>query len=154
MYNLARITLEDGRASQLGRGLTEWDHVHVHDLSDMFVLLVEAAVSQKEDDGEIWGEKGYFLAENGHHVWGEVSKQVGEVAYKKGYIKSKEVTTMNPDEAMAKAGFEAVSWGLNSKGFAKRGRKVLGWNPKGKSLEEEIPDIVDGEARSLGLRVG
>jgi nucleoside-diphosphate-sugar epimerase len=153
VYSLARITLEEGQAPQLGRGLSEWDNVNVQDLSELFVLLVEAAVSGK-DNPEIWGEKGYFLAENGHHVWGEVSKEVGEAAYKQGYIKTKEVNAMTPEKAKEKAGFEALSWGLNSKGFAKRARKVLGWKPTGKSLKECIPDIVDGEAEKLGLKKG
>jgi hypothetical protein len=61
---------------------------------------------------------------------------------------------MTPEKAKEKAGFEALSWGLNSKGFAKRARKVLGWKPTGKSLKECIPDIVDGEAEKLGLKKG
>ena len=49
---------------------------------------------------------------------------------------------------------QGLTWGLNSKGFAKRARKFLGWSPKGKSLKNSIPDIVDGEATALGLKVG
>jgi nucleoside-diphosphate-sugar epimerase len=64
VYSLARITLERGKAPQVGRGLTEWDNVNVQDLTDLFVLLVGAAVSGKHDP-EIWGANGYFLAENG-----------------------------------------------------------------------------------------
>lgn len=155
VYHLARITLKLGKAPQVGRGLTEWDNVHVHDLSDLFILLVEAAVANKPElDSKIWGKEGYFLAENGHHVWGELSKQVGEVAYERGYIKEKGVTAMSPDEASKQAGFEALSWGLNSKGYAKRARKYLGWKPKARSLNDEIPNIVDGEAEILGLKVG
>ncbi|PMD35844.1 NAD(P)-binding protein [Hyaloscypha variabilis F] len=155
VYHLARITLELGKAPQVGRGLTEWDNVHVHDLSDLFVLLVEAAIANKPElDAKLWGKDCYFLAENGHHVWGELSKQVGEVAYAKGYIKEQGVNEMSPDEASKAAGFEALSWGLNSKGYAKRARKYLGWKPKGRSLKEEIPDIVDGEAELLGLKTG
>jgi hypothetical protein len=114
------------------------------------LLLVDAAVSKKVDP-EVWGEKGYLLAENGHHVWGELSKQVGEVAYNRGYIKHKDPKSMSLEEAKAEAGFEAISWGLNSKGFAKRARKYLGWKPKGRSLKDEIPFIVDSEAHRLGL---
>jgi hypothetical protein len=154
VYNLVKTTLEKGQAPQLGKGLTEWDNVHIHDLSDLIVLLVEAAIGEKKDDPEIWGQKGYFLAENGHHVWGEVSKQVAEETYKQGYIKTKEVHPMGVNEAKETAGFEALSWGLNSKGYAKRARKLLGWNPKGKSLKDEIPGIVDGEAKILGLKAG
>jgi nucleoside-diphosphate-sugar epimerase len=155
VYELVRVTLRLGKAPQLGTGLTEWDNVHVHDLSALLVLLVQAAVANKPDVAEeLWGEKGYFLAENGHHVWGMVAKQVAEAAYRAGYISSPEVETMSVDRAKEIAGFQAVTWGLNSKGFAKRARKFLGWSPKGRSLEEEIPDIVDGEAKLLGLKKG
>lgn len=155
VYGLARITLELGQAPQAGRGLTEWDNVHIHDLSNLIVLLVEAALSPtNKDNPEIWGEKGYFLAENGHHVWGEVSKEVAKAAYKQGYIKTADVLPMSRELAFEKGGFNAVSWGLNSRGLAKRARKVLGWKPTGKSLNECIPDIVDGEAKILGMKKG
>ncbi|KAB8298120.1 hypothetical protein EYC80_001878 [Monilinia laxa] len=155
VYNLARITLQKGQAPQLGKGLTEWDNVHVHDLTALWVLLADAAVAGPgPNDAEIWNERGYFLAENGHHVWGELSKQVGEVAFERGYIKTKEVALMNVDEAKELAGFEAISWGLNSKGFAKRARKYLGWKPTGRSLKDEIPFIVDSEAKREGIVAG
>lgn len=155
VYQLALATLKTGQAPQLGKGLTEWDNVHVHDLSVIFLRLAEAAVTNKREiESEIWGQKGYFLAEHGHHVWGEVSKQIGEVAFQKGYIKTKEVKIVTADEAKEIGGGGALTWGLNSKGYAKRARKFLGWTPKGKSLKDEIPDIVDLEASSLGLKVG
>jgi hypothetical protein len=87
VYTLANATLKSGKASQLGTGLTEWDNVHVHDLSDLLVLLVEAAVANKpEIANELWGEKGYFLTESGYHVWCVVAKQVADAAYRAGYI--------------------------------------------------------------------
>ena len=157
VYNLAEITLKNGQAPMLGKGLTEWDNVQVHDLSDLFVLLVEAAVDYKDKadiDAEIWGPKGYFLAENGHHVWGNLSKEIAKIAVEKGYIKNKEVKDMSPEEGEKLYGFQALSWGLNSKGYAKRARKYLGWKPKGRSLMEELPFIVDSEAPSLGMKTG
>ena len=153
VYYLAQFTFQQGQAPQVGRGLTEWDNVNVHDLSDLFVLLVEAALSGK-DDPEVWGANGYFLAENGHHVWGEVCKEVGEAAYKQGYIKTKELNAMDSGKAKGEAVVQLRTLGLNSKGFAKRARKILGWKPTGKTLKECIPDIVDGEAQSLGLKKG
>jgi len=65
VYLLAQVTLEKGQAPVFGKGLTEWDNVNVHDLSDLFVLLAEKA-AEKNKDPELWNEKGYFLAENGH----------------------------------------------------------------------------------------
>lgn len=55
-------------------------------------------------------------------------------------------------EAKEIAGFEAASYGLNSRGYAKRARKYLGWNPSAPSLKEEVPNIVDVEAELLGLK--
>lgn len=71
VYTMAEMALKNGQAPILGKGLTEWDNVHVHDLSDLIVLLAEAAVKStegknKDIDSELWNEKGYFLAENGH----------------------------------------------------------------------------------------
>ncbi|KAK2627743.1 hypothetical protein QTJ16_002389 [Diplocarpon rosae] len=155
VYDLAKVTLEQGQAPQAGRGLTEWDNVHIHDLSDLFLRLAEAAVGKKPElDAHLWGPEGYFLAENGHHVWGEVAKQVAEYAFKQGYIKEKSAKAMSPEEALKVAGPVAMSWGSNSKGFAKRARKYLGWQPTGRRLEDEIPYIVDGEAELQGLKKG
>lgn len=157
VYHLTKVALEQGQAPVSGDGKTEWDNVHVHDLSQLVVLLVEAAAKNGEDkelDAHLWGKEGYFLAENGSHVWGDISKLVAKAAFEKGYIKKNEVKNLDVDEAMEIAGFDAVSWGLNSKGFARRARKYLGWSPKERSLEEEIPDIVESEAKELGLKKG
>lgn len=158
VYELARVTLANGQAPQLGKGLTEWDNVHVHDLSALTLLLVNNAVSTKESDGsedtEIWGANGYFLAENGHHVWGQLSKRIAEIAYKKGYIGTDEVKVFTIEEAKEAADMQAATWGLNSKGFAKRAKKYLGWKPIGKSLEDELEDIVVAEAKTLGIEKG
>jgi nucleoside-diphosphate-sugar epimerase len=151
-YELSRITLRHGQAPQVGKGLTEWNNGNIDDLSDLFVLLVEAAIANKPDmDSRLWGREEYFLAQNGHHVWGELSK-MGETAYQKGYIKEKGVKLMSTEEAKEAAGFEALSWGLNSKGIAKRAKQYLGWKPRGRSLENEIPYIIDGEAECLGMK--
>lgn len=153
VYSLIDITLASGQAPLVGKGLTEWDNVHVHDLADVYVLLVEAAIANKPElDAHLWGKAGYFFAENGHHVWGEISKQVGKIAFEKGFIKEKDAKAMNVDEIKGLVGFEGVSWGLNSKGFAKRAREYLGWKPHARSLEEELPYIIQSEAERKGIK--
>jgi nucleoside-diphosphate-sugar epimerase len=152
---LVQTSLKRGQAPIVGRGLSEWDHVHVNDLADLFILLAEAAVkNDKSLDSDLWGSDVYYLAEGGNHVWGEVSKWVAEDGFKKGYLKTKEVQAMEVDDAKEVAGFEAVSWGLNSRGQAKRARKFLGWKPKGRSLKDTIPLMIDAEAEKQGLKKG
>lgn len=150
VYDLTARALRDGQAPIVGRGLTEWDNVHIHDLSDLYVLLLKAiATNDKSLDKELWGANGYFLAENGRHVWGEVSKQIAEEAFKQGYIKTKELKPLPADQLK---GVE-FTWGANSRGEAKRARKYLGWKPT-KHLDNEIPTIVASEAALLGLKSG
>jgi nucleoside-diphosphate-sugar epimerase len=148
VYDLVAWMLKDGQAPLVGRGLSEWDNVHVHDLSDLYVLLVDAiAANNKDLDKELWGLNGYYLAENGHHVWGDVARQVADIAFNQGYIKSKEVKLVNPNTLTG----AAVTWGQNSRGDAKRARKYLGWKPT-KVLNDELANAVASEAALLGLK--
>ena len=127
-------------------------NVHVHDLSDCYLKLVEAAVAG--GGKATWGAEGYYFTENGTHVWGDISKLVATEAHKQGLLPSDEVVSVSAEEAdqLRKHGF--VLWGANSRGSAIRARKLLGWSPKGKSIEGEIPELVKEEARSLGLTQG
>ena len=147
---LAETTLEKGFGPIIGAGKTEWDNVHVHDLSSLIVLLSQrAASSSTENDEEIWGPKGYFFAENGTHKWSEISTVIAKEAKSKGLINTDETKVLDVDEAQEKLGFQALSWGLNSRGDAKRARKFLGWKPECESLEEWIPECVQVEAKRL-----
>jgi hypothetical protein len=102
------------------------------------VLLVEAAVAGNTD-AELWGAKGYTLTERGEHIWGDLSREVGKKAEK----------ALEKDAALDQAGFEAISWGLNSRGKAERANKVLGWKPTRCSIEEEVPEILKAEHARL-----
>ena len=114
----------------------------------MYLLLVDAAL-KGNNSSELWGPKGYLLAEHGEHVWGELSERMANDAVQKGYIKKVEKKAMSADEALQEAGFEAVSWGLNSRGRARRAREVLGWMPNHRSIEDEAATIVESEYQRI-----
>ncbi|KAM0491391.1 hypothetical protein ACHAP8_010658 [Fusarium lateritium] len=147
---LAETTLEKGFGPIIGAGKTEWDNVHVHDLSTLIVLLSQrAASSDNQNEQEIWGPKGYFFVENGTHKWSEISTLLAKEAKKQGLIDNDETKVLDVDEAQEKLGFQALSWGLNSRGDAKRARKHLGWKPVSPSLEEWLPEAIQVEAQRL-----
>ena len=153
VYELTTFILNEKYCPRIGRGLSRWNNVHVHDLSTVIGLLFAAAFDPaRKDDAEIWGPKGYFLTENGEHVWGDLSVEIGKEVHKQGFVKSEpEVRALSYDEAVkSPAGFEAASWGMNSRATAIRAKKVLGWKPVQNSLVEEIPKIVKSEAGRLG----
>lgn len=64
---LARTAIARRKAWQVGRGLAEWDHVHVRDLSDITLRLVERAV-QGGDGAGLWSKEGVYLTGVGRIV--------------------------------------------------------------------------------------
>lgn len=146
---MAKLILNKGSVPVVGQGKARWNNVHVADLADVYLALVEKAVALDKSD-ELWGPKGYILTENGEHVWTDLARLVAKEAANKGYIKQDpQESDLSKDEAIEAAGFEAVSWGLNSRGKAERARQYLGWKPSRNSIEEEVPTIVEVEHSRL-----
>ena len=145
---MTKLILTDQYIPIIGEGKARWNNVHVADLAKVYLLLTEAAISKKLDS-ELWLPKGYYLVENGEHLWSDVAKSIARQAESVGVVGSLQEKKMSRDTAQKQAGFEAVSWGMNSRGKAERARKVLGWRPSAPSLEEEIPGIVQAEHERL-----
>lgn len=154
---LSRLTLERKKGIQIGAGRTYWSTIHVQDLSRCYLALVEAAV----DNGgnATWGNEGYYFTENGQHIWGETARIVASTAKDQGFLTSDEdeieIVTLSGDEANQQLRPHAsYLWGTNSRSKAIRARKLLGWSPKEKSLNENIAETVRIEAKRLGLVQG
>jgi hypothetical protein len=149
--DLIKATLEKGHGIQVADGDAHWCGVHVHDLSNVYVRLVEEAV--KGGGNATWGQDGYYFAENEDFRWGDIGQYVADESYEKGWIKSKEVKSMKPEDvdALQGNGHGSYLWGVNSRSRAVRARKVLGWEPVAKSIEQEIPEAVVIEAKALGM---
>jgi nucleoside-diphosphate-sugar epimerase len=133
----------------IGQGKARWNNIHVSDLAQLFVLLTEAALNN-DTNPELWNEKGYYLVENGEHIWSDLARVMGKKAYELGLVEKKlEEKGMDKDKAIDQAGFEAVSWGFNSRGKAERAKKVVGWEPKASSIEDCIDEILKDEKSRL-----
>ncbi|KAJ4349829.1 uncharacterized protein N0V89_008448 [Didymosphaeria variabile] len=148
VYELAKLTIQRGKAPIIGGGKARWNNIHVHDLSRAYVLLVEAAVAGRTDEG-LWGDKGYYFTENGEHFWSSLSQRIAESAKNQGYIQFAKTEALDKATANKVAGFESISWGLNSRGEARRLKKLLGWKPQERSIEDEVDTIVKNEWERL-----
>ncbi|KAF1987611.1 NAD(P)-binding protein [Aulographum hederae CBS 113979] len=152
VYKMAEAVMKRGKGFMVGEGKNRWTQIHVHDLSSLYLLLVEAAA---EGGGKAtWDQEGYYFAENGEYYWGDMAKAVAKEVKKQGFIKTDEMDSVSKDEVNEIMPAGIAKWGMNSRCKAIRGRKLFGWTPKGKSLMEELPGIVEGEARVLGLKKG
>lgn len=131
----------------------------MRDLSALYLELVQEAASggsTKEWAGKpaTWGEEGYFFCEAGEHVWREVSEWIAEEGVRQKFWDGREVTGIKAEEAQELRSGGPVLWGTNSRGRAKRGRVLFGWEAKGEGLKSTIAETLRGEARRLGMVKG
>jgi len=152
LVDLAKTTLQKKMGIQVGAGKAFWPNVHVADLSRLYLKLVEAAAVG--GGNATWNDQGYYFAENGEHIWGEISKLVASTAHKKGLIPTDEVISLNNESIAQLHPYGAMIWGANSRCKAVRAKKLFGWSPKEQSIQENVPEAVDSEAKALGLIEG
>ncbi|KAF2637808.1 NAD(P)-binding protein [Massarina eburnea CBS 473.64] len=147
---LTKNTLSRGKGFHVGDGKNVWHEVHVQDLSNVYLALVTAA-RQPGGGKATWNDEGYYFAESGEFVWGDISKAIAKAAADRKLIASTELDSVSAEEADKFTRKGSYIWGTNSRGKAIRARKLLGWEPKQKSLVDTIEDLVVREAKALGL---
>lgn len=152
-YRMARAAIYRGKGFTVEEGNNIWTQVHVQDLSNVFLALVTAALSPNGGNAT-WNYEGYYFAESGDIVWGEVARAIAKIAHEKKLIDTAEIDHVSPSEADKLTLAGSYLWGMNSRCKAIRANKLFGWTPKQKSLFDLLPEIVEGEAKELGVIKG
>jgi nucleoside-diphosphate-sugar epimerase len=150
---LCAATIKNEFTPKINAGQAWWNFVHVHDLSALYLLLVEKAAAggitaDWEGKPATWGKEAYYLCENEEHIWEEVSGWIAEEAKEIGLVKEAVVNGISPEEGEKLSHWAGVLWGANSRGKAERAKKVLGWEAK-KTLKEELKEQLEIEARRV-----
>lgn len=145
MYKLTEAFLKHRRAFTVGKGDNIWNHVHVQDLSRLYLLLGEAAARNNKGDLLTWDDQGYYLAESGEFAWKDAIEAVAQEISKQCQLDLNAVEELSPEEAAKLLPFAKYMIGTNSRGTSIRARKLLGWEPRERSLMDEIPVIVEAE---------
>ncbi|KAI0895406.1 hypothetical protein F4806DRAFT_469127 [Annulohypoxylon nitens] len=146
---LIEKSIQRGQGFQVAEGKAFWNNVHVHDLSDLFALLYKEALSGEKK--EVWGADAYYFAENGGAVWGDISAKTVDILHSKGLIKDTNIEKLSQEDSANIIPYGPHVWGQNSRSRAIRARKLLGWTPRQRSLEDELPIAVDYEVKRLNL---
>lgn len=137
---LAKFSNKAGFAFSVYLGDYIWSHVHIHDLGELYYLLLTRLLA---DEKIPTGREGYYFGAYAdslsatnkpsaiEHSWKDVSAEVGRLLKAKGAIKSDEVKPLTPEAIVELAGFDfaPVLWGTNSRSRADNGVKI-GWKPK------------------------
>lgn len=112
-----------GVARHIGRGLNLWSHVHITDVVDLFLLAVENAPA-----GPL------YYAENGEAAMKTTVEAISRMLGLGGVTQEWAI-----EDAVSALGPGAhLTFGSNSRVRAMKARKILGWEPKGPSLLQEI----------------
>ncbi|RJE21099.1 hypothetical protein PHISCL_06563 [Aspergillus sclerotialis] len=148
---LSRVAIQTRKAIQVEEGEAAWSNVHISDVSDIFVKLVEKAL--QGEDGSLWNRDGLYFPGNGMINFKQISQLIANAAHSHGLVDSSLVTEISHDEADKLSPHAGILWGTNARQNSQRARELLGWTPKGRSLEEEIPHTVLAEATRLGLKL-
>ncbi|KAF1851240.1 NAD dependent epimerase/dehydratase family protein [Cucurbitaria berberidis CBS 394.84] len=150
VYDMAKATLSRHKGFVVQEGTNIWTELHVQDLSEVFLALITAALSP--DGGKAtWNNEGYYFVESGEFAWGDIGRKIAQIAREKKLINTADVDIVDKDEADKLRGAGSYLWGTNSRCKAIRANKLFGWTPNQKSLSELLPEIVEDEAKKLGL---
>ena len=121
---MIKVAKKSGAAKYVGRGENRWSNVHVEDLADLYVAVLER------------GQAGaFYYAENGENSLREVAMAISRML---GYGNRAESLTV--PQAIMEYGelMTNLSFGSNSRVRARRAHEELGWFGKRASLLDDI----------------
>ena len=121
---LIKVAKKFGVAKHIGPGENRWANVHIDDLMELYLLAIEKAPAGA-----------FYYAENGENSMREVCEAISGMLGQDGRAQS-----MTLEEAATEWGDGPANdtMGSNSRVRAKRARAELRWQPKARSLIEEI----------------
>ncbi|PHH85144.1 hypothetical protein CDD83_838 [Cordyceps sp. RAO-2017] len=87
---LAKVTLQRKKGLQVGAGESRWGNIHIRDLSQLLLRLIEKAAEGVRDDN-VWGSNGFYLAGVGELSFGEISRRVTAAACDLDLVPSQDI---------------------------------------------------------------
>jgi nucleoside-diphosphate-sugar epimerase len=146
---IAREVLKNGQGFTMRGSKNVWNYVHVNDLSDLYLLIGEAAI----DGGgsASWNKEGYYFTEQGLIEFSKLIDAVSRYAFEQGLLTKKDIVHLEKADVDRLSPDFGVYCGTNSIGTAIRGKKLLGWTQYRPTLLDTVPDVVTREAKQLGL---
>jgi nucleoside-diphosphate-sugar epimerase len=121
--SLIRQAVKSGVPRHVGAGENVWSTVHIEDVCDAYLRALEAAPGGS-----------FFYLENGETSLKAIVESIGRL------LGGKAAQGWSVDEAIAEWGAMAAWFALggNSRVRADKARRMLGWQPSGAALFEEI----------------
>lgn len=84
LKGLSQGFIEKKEAFYVGEGSNEYQFVHIEDLVDYFMIVIDIAVSGKDAGASAYSR--YYIATTGVVTWKEIAEIAGERLHKRGII--------------------------------------------------------------------
>ncbi|KAF7980436.1 hypothetical protein HWV62_38278 [Athelia sp. TMB] len=140
-----KYTLARGKVGIVGEGKNVWGVVHHDEVVDLFIVLLDAVLSNPETSH---GREGFYFADNGEFTHREFVDAVSAALADKGVVELAEPTPFAEEEykQMPLLGF----FGTNARARPDRSR-ALGWKPTktAKDMLESIKPEVEALTQKL-----
>lgn len=121
---LVKLARKRGNAAHAGPGENIWSNVHIDDLVPLYVSAIEKAPAGS-----------FYFAENGENAMREACVSINRML---GFAGPPSAMTMQEAAGEWGEGTAEDTMASNSRVRARRARAELGWQPKARSLLEEI----------------
>lgn len=119
-----RLAKKHGIARHIGRGENIWSNVHIDDLTDLYLLILDRA-----PPGAL------YYAENGENSMREICEAISRMLGFEGRTAPMSVGEAAEESSEGAANY---TYGSNSRVRATRARRELGWSPSRPSLLDYI----------------
>jgi len=123
-----------------------WPNVHVADLADLYILVLEGALSGKIQ--KYGKDGGWYLGIAAEHTWIKIAQSLGTLLLKRGLVDTPEISPFGQEIVDKYGAFGVFAFGKDSRGVATRGRN-LGWNPSRPDIYATLEDEIEE-----GIRIG
>lgn len=150
---LVDLSLQRGKAGIFGTGKNVWPNVHIDDVADLYLLIVEKILPNNGNPSSLapgHGVSGYYFGENGEHALYSVGKAIAQAMYDLGKTDTAEPVSFTEEEVRNFPPPVIMALGSNSRCKADRARS-LGWKPT-RTTEDMLSSIKDEVARLVGHR--
>ncbi|RDB31114.1 Uncharacterized protein C2A9.02 [Hypsizygus marmoreus] len=124
---LIRGALKLGQSCYYGKGLPLWNGVHVQDLTNLILLLLDDALSATPKAPN--GGDGFYFCATDSYQWKQLAQEIGTRLHALGVIPTAETRSFTEKEASDVLGtWAGFAYGTNSRSKAIKAHK-LGWKP-------------------------
>jgi nucleoside-diphosphate-sugar epimerase len=134
--------LQMGEGFVLEDGINTWSHININDLSDAYLVILDAAVSGKLPSNS---DERYLFVESDEYEQRELNEAATKALYEKGFVKRSSPVKITVEEASKyheKKRNAIMFTGGNSRSRAVRLRE-WGWEPKRGGTKEFLESIKD-----------